>query len=290
MNRHQAQTLRSLMFVPATSPQFIDKAHTRGADAIIVDLEDSIAPAMKQQARDALGDAVRRIAAHGLPVFVRVNNDAALLQADLDAAVQAPIAGIILPKAEDPRQIATVADWLLACEAAHEVETGSTSLVLLLESPMAIHRAGDLACSHARVAAMAFGTEDYATLLGVRPTLEAMRLPGYSLAIAARAHGLAAWGIAGSIGEFSDLALFGAMAGAARDAGFTGALAIHPKQIAVLNEVFGVSQAEAREAAEIVATYEQALAEGKGAVAYKGKMLDVPVVERARQVVARAKR
>ena len=75
MNRHQAQTLRSLMFVPATSPQFIDKAHTRGADAIIVDLEDSIAPAMKQQARDALGDAVRRIAAHGLPVFVRVNND-----------------------------------------------------------------------------------------------------------------------------------------------------------------------------------------------------------------------
>ena len=80
------------------------------------------------------------------------------------------------------------------------------------------------------------------------------------------------------------------MAGAARDAGFTGALAIHPKQIAVLNEVFGVSQAEAREAAEIVATYERALAEGKGAVAYKGKMLDVPVVERARQVVARAKR
>ncbi|HOA96067.1 MAG TPA: CoA ester lyase [Quisquiliibacterium sp.] len=290
MNRQQAQTLRSLMFVPATSPQFIEKAHTRGADGIIVDLEDSIAPAMKQQARAALGAAVRAIAAHGLPVFVRVNNDPALLRDDLDAAVQAPIAGVFLPKAEDPAQIAEVAGWLSASEAAHGVAAASTSLVLLLESPLAIHQAGALARSHARVIAFGFGSEDYATLLGVRPTLEAMRMPAYSLALAARAHGLAAWGLAGSIGEFSDLDLFRAMASTARDAGFTGSISIHPKQVAVLNEVFGVSAAEAQEAAEIVAAFDQALAEGKAAVAFKGKMLDIPVVERARQVVEKAKR
>jgi len=245
---------------------------------------------MKQQARAALGAAVRAIAAHGLPVFVRVNNDPALLRDDLDAAVQAPIAGVFLPKAEDPAQIAEVAGWLSASEAAHGVAAARTSLVLLLESPMAIHQAGALARSHARVIAFGFGSEDYATLLGVRPTLEAMRMPAYSLALAARAHGLAAWGLAGSIGEFSDLDLFRAMASTARDAGFTGSISIHPKQVAVLNEVFGVSAAEAQEAAEIVAAFDQALAEGKAAVAFKGKMLDIPVVERARQVVEKAKR
>ena len=75
-----ACALRSLLFVPALSPHLAERAHERGADALIVDLEDSIAPAMKQQARDALGTAVRAIAAHGLPVFVRVLNDPALLQ------------------------------------------------------------------------------------------------------------------------------------------------------------------------------------------------------------------
>ena len=289
MNREQALGLRSLLFVPALSEGFVEKAHTRGADAVIVDLEDSIAPDAKARARAAVPDVVARIAAHGLPVFVRVNNEPAHLAADLEAAGASPAAGVFLPKAEDVAQVRRVGEALHAAEHARGRPVGSIALVLLLESALALLRAGELAACDPRAVALGFGSEDYATVMGVRPTFEAMRVPAQLLAIAARAHGLAAWGVAGSIAEFTDLELFRRMAEGAQQSGFTGSIAIHPKQVPVVNEVFGVSQAEAREAQEIVTAFDEALAQGKAAVAHKGKMLDIPVVARARMVLARAR-
>jgi citrate lyase subunit beta/citryl-CoA lyase len=290
MTREDALSLRSLLFVPALSEAFVEKAHTRGADAIIVDLEDSIAPEAKQAARTALAGVVARIASHGLPVFVRVNNEPALLAADLDAACAAGGSGVILPKAEDVAQVCSVTGTLHAAELARSRPVGSVALALLLESPLALLHAPGLASCDPRVVALAFGSEDYATAMGVRSSLEAMRFPAQMLAIAARAHGLAAWGLAGSIAEFSDLELFRRMAAAARESGFTGSLTVHPKQVAVVNEVFGVSDAEADEAREIVAAFDEALAQGRGAVAHEGRMLDAPVVARARLLLARARR
>ena len=290
MTRDDALSLRSLLFVPALSEPFVEKAHTRGADAVIVDLEDSIAPDAKARARAALPGAVSRIAAHGLPVFVRVNNEPAHLAADLEAAGASAACGVFLPKAEDVAQVRQVSERLHAAEHALGRPVGSIAMVLLLESPLAILRAGELAGCDPRAVALGFGSEDYATVMGVRPTLEAMRVPAQLIAIAARALGLAGWGVAGSIAEFTDLELFGRMAAAAQQSGFTGSIAIHPKQVAVINQVFGVSEEEAREAQEIVAAFDEALAQGKAAVAHKGRMLDIPVVARARLVLARARR
>lgn len=281
MDREHALSLRSQLFVPALSSDFVAKAHRRGADAVIVDLEDSITADAKGAAREELRTVVTHIAANHVPVFVRINNDPAHLALDLEAALATPAAGIYLPKAEDPAQARAVAESLAGTALA---------LVLLIESPLALLRAAELAACSDRTVALVFGSEDYCSILGTRPTVDAMRIPAHTVALAARAHGLAAWGVTGTIAEFTDLDAFRAMAQASRDAGYTGALAIHPRQLPVLNAVFGVSTEEANEAAGIVRAFDEALARGQGAVAHNGRMLDLPIVERARRVLARAQR
>lgn len=276
MNLQQALAVRSQLFIPALSMQFVEKAHTRGADAIIVDLEDAIAPQAKGEARRALADVTRRIAAHCVPVFVRVNNDPSLLAEDLEAALATPAAGIFLPKAEDPVQ---------ARDVAQRLEGTDKCLTLLLESPMAVLRAAELAACSDSIVALVFGSEDYCTCMGVRPSIEAMRAPAYAVALAARAWGRAAWGVVGSIAEIADIDHFSRMAAVARDTGFTGALAIHPRQVAVLNEAFGASREELLEAAAIVDAFDKAVAVGEGAVQHNGRMLDKPIVDRARAVL-----
>jgi citrate lyase subunit beta/citryl-CoA lyase len=271
MNRNDAQLLRSQLFVPALSEQFVEKAASRGADAIIVDLEDSIAPAEKERARECVAGVVRRIAASGLPVFVRVNNEPEHLAADLESLVSAPVSGIYLPKVESARQVVEVSAALDSLEERLGQVRCQVGLVLLLESPLAVQIAGQLAIAEARVISLAFGSEDYSTALGVQPTLDAMRFPAQLVGLAARSYGLAAWGVAGSVAEFSDLSLFRSMALTARDAGYGGAFAIHPRQVAVLNEVFGADPAQVAEAAEIVAVFDEALSRGRAAVAHKGK-------------------
>jgi citrate lyase subunit beta/citryl-CoA lyase len=281
MNLEQAHALRSQLFVPALSERFVDKAHERGADAIIVDLEDAIAPDAKADARRALPEVVRRIAAHGMPVFVRVNNNPALLDEDLAAALATPLAGVFLPKAEDPAQVRAVAE---------RTRQAGTGLVLLLETPPAVLRAESLCACSDETIGVVFGSEDYANALGVVPTMESMHYAAHAVALAARAHGRAAWGVVGSLAEFGDLPLLGRMARAARHAGFTGALAIHPTQVPVFNEAFGASEQELSDAAAIVATFERAMADGRGAVQHQGRMLDKPIVDRARALMARAGR
>ncbi|OFW42798.1 MAG: hypothetical protein A3J29_15380 [Acidobacteria bacterium RIFCSPLOWO2_12_FULL_67_14b] len=281
MDREHALALRSQLFVPTLSSKFVAKAHTRGADAVIVDLEDAIAAHAKTAARRALQSVTDEIAAQGMPVFVRINNDPNHLEADLEAAMAARVVGIYLPKAEDPRQ---------ACAIAEALKGTPLALVLLIESPMAVLRAAELASCSSRTVALVFGSEDYCAILGIRPGLEAMRIPAHAVALAARAYGLAAWGVTGTIAEFSDLEAFTAMAQASRDVGYTGALAIHPRQVAPLNTVFGVREEEAAEAAAIVEAFDAAMAEGRGAVAHNGRMLDLPIVERARRVLALARR
>lgn len=273
-----ADTLRSQLFIPALTERFADKAHTRGADAIIIDLEDAIAPQRKGDARQAVGGMVSRIAAKGLPVSVRVNNEPALLDADLEAAVAAAPYAVMLPKAEDPAQVQDV---------ARRLEGTDIRLVLLLESPRGLLRAAELASCSERVVALGFGSEDYANCMGVRTELEAMRQPAYTVALAARAWGRAAWGVVGSIAEIADLAAFGRMATCARDLGYTGALAIHPVQVPVLNGAFGPTAAEVEEARAIVAAFGEALARGEGAAQFNGRMLDKPIVDRARNVLRR---
>jgi len=280
MNSVDLHALRSALFVPLADERFIAKAHERGADALLLDLEDSVPPARKAEARARLPEAARRLARQGATVMVRVNSSPDLLADDLQAAAQARVAAVFLPKVESAQQIAA-ADGLLGGSA--------TRLVAMLESPAAVLDAVAIARAGARLAGLVFGSEDYCGALGIASERAALDWPAQMVATAARARGLAAFGQPGPLTEIVDMDPFAQLLERAKAMGFTGALCIHPKQVAVANRVHAPSADEIALARETVAAFEAALREGRGAFALRGRMIDAPVVDQARATLARAR-
>lgn len=277
------EQMRSLLFVPVLNDRFIAAAHARGADGLIFDLEDSIALERKIDARHALATAVARLRPHGLALLVRVNHMADLFDEDLCAAAAAGVDAIIIPKVEHPETLVHASQVISSCEGASW--SGLIQCIALIESPLGVLNASRIAQSADRLCGLAFGGEDYAAVLGLAAQEESLTLPAQQLAIAARAYGLGAWGLPGSIADFSDLDAFEVLVRKAKAYGFMGALGIHPGQIERINRAFRASDSELVHARAVVQAYETALARGEGAVALQGKMIDAPIAERARRLL-----
>jgi citrate lyase subunit beta/citryl-CoA lyase len=272
---------RSLLFVPANAPQRWNRAHMRGADCIIVDLEDSTQPEAKAAARPLCAEAVRTLVANGATAAVRVNNDPAYLAEDLQAAVSPALSAIILPKVERAEDMTSLDAQLAAVEAARGMARGSTRAIAVIESPAALERLSAIADAP-RLIGLCVGSEDFALALGRPPTPLALDLVCRQVAYAAAARGLMGLGMACGIGNFTDLDAWASEAKRAHGMGLTGALAIHPNQIAALNAAFGASEAELAEARAILAAWDR---RDSGVVSHNGRMLDQPVVERARRLL-----
>jgi len=281
MDANFLSTVRSALFVPLADERFLAKAHERGADALLLDLEDSVPPAQKAEARARLPEAARRLAVAGATVMVRVNNDAGLLADDLKAAVQARAAAVFLPKAESADQVKAASFLLDGCDAG---------VVAMIESPAAVLEAPAIARAGGRLAGLAFGSEDYCGALGIASSAALLDWPAQMVAVAARAHGLAAFGLPGPVAEIADMDAYTRLLEKAKAMGFTGTLCVHPKQVAASNRVYSPSDAELALAREIVAAFDAAVKEGRGAFALHGRMIDAPVAEQARATLARAKR
>ncbi len=279
------ESVHSLLFVPALNDRFIERAHERGADAVIFDLEDSIAHERKAAARGALRSALSRLRPHGLPLLVRVNNLPELLEPDLQAAVAAGADAILLPKIDTPDMLRDADRMITAFERETRREPGVVRYIALIESPTGLFNLADILRTGGRLRGLGFGSEDFAAVLGVEPDADALSAPAQQMALAARAFGLAAWGLPGSIADFDDAPAFAALLRKAKAYGFTGALGIHPKQIEVINTAFRPNGEELARARRIVDAYEQAIASGVGAVALDGKMIDAPIVARARRLL-----
>lgn len=275
------QNLRSALFVPLADDRFLARAHERGADALLLDLEDSVPPAQKAAARARLPEAARRLASLGATVMVRVNCTPDLLAEDLRAAAQSPVAAVFLPKVESPEHV-VAAEYLLAGCAAQ--------LVAMLESPAAVLDAVAISRAGTRLAGLAFGSEDYCGLLGIESSRAALDWPAQMVATAARARGLAAFGLPGPVSEIADMAAYTVLLERAKAMGFTGCTCIHPKQVAAANRAYSPTDAEIVLATEIVGAFETAVREGRGAFALHGRMIDAPVVDQARATLARAQR
>jgi citrate lyase subunit beta/citryl-CoA lyase len=273
------RSLRSALFVPLADERFLAKAHERGADALLLDLEDSVPPAQKAEARARMPDAARRLAAQGATVMLRVNPALELLADDLKAAAQAPLAAVFLPKVEFAEQV-LAAERLLGSNAA--------KLVAMLESPAAVLDAVAIARAGTRLAALAFGSEDYCGVLGMASGAALLDWPAQMVATAARARGLAALGQPGPVAEIADMDAYARLLARAKAMGFTGTLCIHPKQVVVANRVYAPSAEEIALAREIIAAFDAALREGRGVCALHGRMIDAPVAEQARATLARA--
>jgi len=275
--------IRSLLYVPASSDRFVAKAHERGAHAIILDLEDGVAPNEKDKARAALADAVPAVGRNGAKVFVRINATADRLAADAEAACRAGAFGLFVPKTQSAAALFRLAALLEAVER----EIGRKEpvvLVPLLEDPGAVLDARAIVAGP-RVFALICGTEDLATALGGEPTPDVLRLPKLLVHMAAKAAGVRSFGLLRSVADFADIEGITRAAREARGFGFDGATCVHPGVVPVLNRAFAPTPEEVERAERLVAAARAAFADGQGAFVFEGKMADEPIIARARALL-----
>ena len=275
---------RSMLFVPAAAPHRWQKAHTRGADALIVDLEDSTQPDAKAAARAHATEAVAFLHAQGAVVTVRVNNDEAYLADDLAAVVKPGLTAVVLPKVERASEIDSLSAMLDALEYEAGLVRYAVGVVAVVESPRALEHVTQIA-DGPRLTGIALGSEDFSLSLGRPPGPLSLDLAAQTIAYAAAARGIMGIGMASSIANFTDLDAFGADARRAHAMGLTGAMCIHPNQVGVLNASFGASEADVAEAHAILAAWEHRV---DGVVNHNGRMIDLPVAERARRLLVSA--
>ncbi|HYZ01595.1 MAG TPA: CoA ester lyase [Candidatus Binatia bacterium] len=278
---------RSLLFVPVTNDRFVNRAQDRGADAIQLDLEDSVAASQKRAARDALSEAVRTVAGGPADVLVRVNRPWRLALPDLEAAVLPGVTALTLPKIPGPQHVMEIAPLVGELERQRGLPPGAVGLLPAIEDPAALAQAHAIAAASPRVAGLTLGGEDFALAIGVEPDEDVLLSANQAIVFGATAAGVPPLGTLGSIASFGDPDAYREMVRRSRRFGFQGASAIHPNQVPILNEEFAPSGEEVHEAQRIVEAFDEAERRGEAAVAVDGRMVDVPVVERARRTLAR---
>jgi citrate lyase subunit beta / citryl-CoA lyase len=293
---HAAALMRSLLFVPADGGRKLDKALRSGADAIIIDLEDSIAPDRKAQARaGAAGFIKEAVRVTARPrILVRVNGLATgLTDADLDAVVPAAPDAIVLPKAEGGAAIVHADAKLCVREAMQGLPEGHVKIVAMaIETAAALFLAGSFRGASARLLGLSWGPEDLAAELGAEANRadDGSYSEPYRLARALCLAAAAAAQVEAIETIYPD---YRNDAGLARDSelarrdGFAGRLAIHPAQVPIINEIFTPSAEAVAKARAIVAAFEAS--PGAGVIGLDGIMYDRPHLARAQQLIARAK-
>jgi citrate lyase subunit beta/citryl-CoA lyase len=278
---------RSLLYVPAHVEKFVASAHTRGSDAIILDLEDAVPPAEKARARGLVASAAGRVGQGGADVLVRINGPE-LASEDIDAAIGPHVAALYLPKVESADEVRRLSDYMAAAEGRAGLAEGSTRLVALIESAKGWLKMAEIAAASSRLVALSLGSEDFCADVGMEPSEETLMMPKQQLIITAASAGLMAFGIVGVNTNFKDEEAYLAMAKRSRRFGYSGSSAIHPTQVALLNAAFSPDPAEVDYANRVVAAAQAAEREGRGAVALDGKMIDAPIVARAHALLARS--
>jgi len=278
---------RSLLYVPVNVEKYVDKAHARGADCLQLDLEDSVPAAEKDAARKLVASAAGRVRRGGGDVVVRVNSQYEVAVKDLDASICAEVDGIAITKAQSADHVKRIDDCISGLEAKRGLRAGHTRLIAMIETPAAYFRMPEIARSSARLVAMNIGGEDFALETGMEPAEETLLMPKQQMIFAARAAGLMPLGFIASIAGFGDLEAFARMVRRSRRFGFMGAGCIHPGQVPIVNRAYSPSLEEADHARKILEENAKAEAAGRASFAIDGRMIDVPVVERARRLLAR---
>jgi citrate lyase subunit beta/citryl-CoA lyase len=288
--------LRSLLFVPGDSERKLAKSAAAKADVLILDLEDSVAPSQKQIARERVAAHLKNSAGRGATqLWVRINPvELPEAMTDLAAVMAAAPDGIIQPKTRSPDDLIRLSHYLDAFEAQHGLKPGSTKILpVATETPQAIFAIGGFARCGNRLAGLTWGAEDLSTAVGAITNKQddGGWSPPYQLARSLCLFGAHAAGVPAIDTLFADIrdaAGLRAACGLARRDGFSGKIAIHPDQVAVINECFTPSAAELAHARRIVALFEAN--PGVGTLAMDGQMLDIPHLRQAERITAQADR
>ena len=292
IEKDAAMIPRSWLFIPGDAPAKIAKAAGSGADAVIFDLEDSVALSRKNEARKLVAIALGHSERENFPaLWVRINPLASgLALDDLAAVIPAAPAGIVLPKPDSAADVSKLSHYLDAFEAAAGISIGSTKILpISTETPASLFGLASYGIAGPRLAGLTWGAEDLPAAIGARSgrtedglLTDLCRMARSLCLVAAANAGVPA--IDTVYPEFRDLAGLRMSATAARREGFVGMMAIHPSQVAVINEVMTPSDEEIAFARRVVALF--AADPAAGVFALDGKMLDQPHLKQARRILA----
>ena len=289
MMRPTPPVWRSILYVPGNVPKFIDKAHERGADCVLVDLEDSVQPAQKPEARAMLAETMKKVARGGADVAVRINRPMRLAVADIEAAIRPGLSALFVTKTESVQHLRLLDEAVTELEKERGLPIGGIGFGAMIEHPRALAHINDIAEHGPRLITMMLGGEDFALETGSLPGDETLELPKRLVAFAAQAHGVNMIGILGTVADYSDPAAYRKSAERASRFGFSGGTCIHPGLVAALNEAFTPKPDEVAYARKLIEADRQAQAKGRGSFSVDGKMIDIPVIDRARKLLARHK-
>jgi citrate lyase subunit beta/citryl-CoA lyase len=282
--------LRSILFVPGNRPRMLEKARTLPADAVILDLEDAVPPGEKTAARAMVRQALEA-GPYDPQVILRVNAfPTGLAEGDLGETFVPGVDSVCLPKASTAGDVERLAVLLAALEQERGIPLGAVVVLLMVETAQGVLNAHEMACAGSgpgfgRVQALCLGGEDLAWDLGAVRTREGAEIAHARarLVLAARAAGAAA--IDTVYTDLTDQEGLLAEARQARQLGYSGKLLIHPSQIEPVHRAFAPSEEEVAHARRVVAAFEAGETDGKGVVVVDGRMIDAPVVARAREVL-----
>ena len=289
-NSHDTPSLpvwRSIMFVPAVSDRFVESAFKVPADVLQIDLEDSVGPLQKEEARARAGGIADRFAAAGRNVSVRVNRPWRMLVRDLEASVRASVLAIALPKVPDASFVQSVAEVLAELEREQGLPIGHTRIITMVEDAEGLANMNEIAAAHTRVVGQIVGAEDLAVSMRMGVEDDSLYVPNVMNVTACRRAGVMPVGFIGSVADFKDQDAFRVRIVRARKLGFESAFCVHPTQVGIINQEFAPSAAEVEYATGMLAEFEREVKSGRAAFTYKGRMVDLPVVDQARQVLAR---
>jgi len=278
---------RSLLYVPVNVEKYVQAAHTRGADVIQLDLEDSIPAAEKERARTLVEATAARVRRGGADVVVRINQPLSLAVRDVEYSVSPDVDGIAITKADSASHVKLLDQLVTDLEGKRGMRAGHTKFIVMIETADALTRIDEIPRASSRVVAMSIGGEDLALDLGAEPDDDVLLQPKQRMIIAARAAGVMPLGFIGTLADFSDLERFRLMVRRARRFGFDGAGCIHPAQVRIVNEEYTPREEELAYARKVIALDAEARAQGRGSFQIDGRMIDVPVVVRAERLLRR---
>jgi citrate lyase subunit beta / citryl-CoA lyase len=270
---------QSLLFVPVGADRHLASAIRHRPDAIILDLEDAIAPDAKSRARQRLADAQAEVAVAAIACIVRVNAPLAAMVEDLAAADHSRLDAVLVPKCEGQRPLLN----------AFELVEQQCGLIALIETPAAVANLNAIAATSG-VIAMMLGSEDFSAALGVDPNGGALDFLAAEIAVASASHGLLSIGFPGSIANFRNLELYGAQIERGRRLGMQAVAAIHPAQLPIIAARLTPSESELAWAERVLAA--AGGIEGRAQAVFAGEegMVDAPVIARARRMQRAATR
>lgn len=282
------ENIRSLLFVPGNRPDMLDKAKTLPADVLVPDLEDSVPTAEKDSARRMVRDRLPELAQTGRCIIPRINDlSTGLAHKDLVALVSSHIYGVNVGKVDTPQHVRILSQMLADLEKRSGLDVGKIKLIPYIESAVAVLNAFPIAGASSRIIGIAFGAEDFTNDMGIERTKEGEEIsnPRATVAIAARAAGVMA--LDTPYVNFRDHDGLDKDIQRALKVGFNGKFAIHPTQICPINVSFSPSKEAIEYARRVVHAFEEAEAQGRASTSLDGKMIDIPIVKRARNVLAR---